>query len=759
VRYHFEPASLDLGKLGACASSKSAEVELVNDGTRGITLGNIVMPAGFALEFPSPGFTVGPGARQIVRVLFAPSALGVTTGTATFAAQPCNITAQLSLRGERTEASASLDKVDVNFGSYSTCPNSVIKDSITFRLANSGTADINVTAPIVSPPFYISFSPITLAPGKSTPITVRFIPFGADLDNSFNQGIAFPFSSSACNDTLRASLRASASQPKVSLYKDTADLGTLVGCGSTFSGTLTLTNVGKVISTITGLANPSAIQVSGLPVDIPQGQTRSISFTVRVPAIPGRNYVSDTVIVDPCGLRLPFTAAFTSIRPLFAADPPSLNLGQVDLCDAVKQTQATFTIRPTPAEAGDTVDAVLAQAPFQTNLVAGTILADSLPVRVTYAPTVAGVASGFVRVVLRHCGDTISVPVRGEALSTGRTTTISGTDFGTLAPGGTAERTIVIRNTGTAAITAQKLTGVVPPWSIVSENPALPRSLNSNDSAVVVLRYSHVGAGRRDTITVLSATSGTCSDTVPFVLTGATQPPDTVGMITGVTLVLPANVVAKPGDQVSFPVALTSQQDLSGKGLMGFSATIAYNPTVFRALQVTGVSQAVASTSISETAPGMATLSVSSTTGLLSTDNLVRVTGSTYLGNARSTVLDVLGVSSTEAVIDGQDGLITIEGDCAINTQVVELGVPASIKATSTDGGTAVVLNIVTLTDDPVVLTVANVQGGTIESLNLRLRPGRHTVTLNTTGWPAGWYGAFMQHGLFVGSAPFTLTR
>ncbi len=762
VRYHFEPPSVDFGELGACDPSATATIDLVNDGTRAITLGTITMPAGFAIEFPAPGFVVGPGLRQQVRLRFSPSGTGTITGSAVFEAQPCDVRVNLSLRGERNVAVASLDKAEVDFGSYTACPSTVINDTATFRVTNSGMTAITVTPPIVQPPFYISFSAVTIQPGQSVPITVRFIPLATELNMSHSQTISFPFTSASCTDTLQATLRAATYQPSLTIIRDTIDAGVKVGCTVQFTGVLTVTNTGKVSATITGSTIPEQATVVGIPVSIPPGETRTITYSFVRSGESTTNVFGDTLAIDPCDISLPFWTRIQHKRPEFTASPSLVNLGTIRLCSQVKESQDNVRIRSSEMPVRDTIASVYAQAPFRCALTPGTIFTDSVVANITFAPTASGVFDDSVVIVLKNCGDRISIPVSGIAVNVARTSSMDNPDFGVLAPAGSADRRFVVVNTGSDSLIVLPIEGVTPPWSIVREVPLLPATIAPSDSAVVELRYSYTTPGRTDTITISSSTQGPCSDTYRVNLTGATsREPDTVGKITGLVLTMPQNTTAIPGSTVSLPIGLTSPQPLSGKGLRSLEATIGYNPTVLKVLEVIAVNPAISTTSVSETAPGQAVLTVTSATEITETAELVRLSGSTFVGNARSTILDVDTVVSAEATITGQDGELILVGDCAINTQIVETGTPPAIRIVGRqpceDG--VVQLDIVTLTDDVVELRVADVQGQVWFERHLRLPPGNHAISIDVRTWPSGWFQAAMHHGLFSGAAPFMLTH
>jgi hypothetical protein len=253
---------------------------------------------------------------------------------------------------------------------------------------------------------------------------------------------------------------------------------------------------------------------------------------------------------------------------------------------------------------------------------------------------------------------------------------------------------------------------------------------------------------------ITSRTLGLCADTVGVQLTGATFAEDVPD---GIVLDMPDDVQVQVGDDVDIPVSLTSPATLVGEGITSFSAEISYNPTVFKALSAASTNPDLTIT-FSETTPGFAVLEVTTTSEITESDELLSISGTTYLGNSRSTLLTVDTVITTQAIIDGQQGELTLVGDCAVETQIVELGTPADVDVVDATPS-EIRVNVTTLTDEPTVLTVSDLQGHVRATLPLNVRPGTHIATIPTGNLPAGAYIVNMQHGLYVGTDKFLIVR
>ena len=762
VQFHFLPDTIDFGKLGQCQTSAIKTVQLVNDGTQPITIASVTMPPGFALAFPAPGFVVAPGKQQEIQVLFSPAVPGITAGTAQATATPCSIANHLRLTGERTTATTSLNRVDVDFGTYSTCNGSNVKDSIRFELTNSGSADITVSPPVVSAPFYTAFSKVVLKPGETVPILVRYLPFGADLNRAVTQTIAFPYKDALCADTLKATatLRAACFQPSIELLTDTVFTGTSNSCQATMAGTITLRNTGNVPTTVSHDAGGSTTY-SGLPLVIPPGQTRSILMQFDVSGGSGTYSITDTLTVEPCKLAVPVVINATLIPPTYSF-PNLVNLKTALLCPQESSPTASLTVVPSSTFTGATVRSVTLEAPFSTNIVPGDSVGDSLVVSITYTPVIAGTDNKVLTIVLDPCGDTLIIELNGAALSVLRSTVVDNADFGTVSQGSSTQRRLVIENTGTSALLVNKLSNVIPPWTVLSEVPSLPATLAENDSAVIVLEYQFLDYDRLDTLKIGSAVSaGKCSDSVELVLTGASESaPENAGPITGVTLVLPSNVVVAVGQDASIPVSLIADSSLVGRGLKSFEATLSYNPTLFRPSAVVAIAPSVTSASIVEVSPGTATLSIQSATELVESEPLVQIGGHTYLGNSTTTPLHVDTIVCNQAEIAAQNGMITVVGDCSITTQTIEFGLEPSIVFNGVyNSRNTIGITFTTLTNDAAHFSIVNGSGQVVYKVDVIVQPGVHTIEIASSLWPSGWYGLAMQHGFYNGSATFLLFR
>lgn len=754
VQYAFEPTVVDFGVLGTCQSSTSGTVDLINEGEDAITLSQIVMPAGFALISPAPGFVVQPNERVALTLLFAPSGTGVITGQATFTATPCGVQRTLELRGERRQGEVALNKAGIDFGIFTACaPTIRAEDSITIQ--NTGTGPIRIGVPLVFSPFILlpDDYPDTLYPDSSFTYRIRYQPFGPDLDRGVTDVIGFPFASNSCRDTLRASLQAGTFFPRLELAESQIDLGFVLECVGYVDTVLEVRNTSPVDASITGVTSTN-VSPAGLPVEIPAGESRFVS--VRVTPNPGVGgfVVRDSVIGQACDQRLAVRYSGTWFAGQFTGDPSTLDLPSVSLCGGPDSSTATFTITASQTNGlRAPVTSVDVSAPFSVDLQPGTTIISDLTVTVTYRPTMAGFDTDTVVIVFGPCGDTVRTIVRGEARAAARTTSIDDADFGIIGDGQFTQRRVVITNTGGTDLPVEALEGLAGPFSVVSSTPPLPATLAPGDSVVVVLQYVYFGPDRRDTLTITSRTSGTCADAINLVLTGATVPNEPID---GIVVVIPEDLTAEIGTSVQIPVALASSEPLQGAGLSTLSVDLTYDGSIFKAVSATPAIAGVTAT-VTETSPGSAVLTISASE-LLASDPLVVISGTTYLGGARSTPLAISGVTANTGEVTGDDGLLTLTGDCAVETQVIALGAAPAMRVLSTDKD-VISLEVTTLTDEPAVLQLVDLRGAVYARTSIRVRPGTHIVRMAAEGLSNGVYMVSMEHGRIHRSAPVFVTH
>jgi hypothetical protein len=757
----FEPATVDFGILGACIPSVERTVELVNTGSEPMTPTAADFPAGFTMVSPTPGsVTIPPGGRIRVVLRFAPSSIGVASGQATVTSLPCNTTASMTLRGERTTALASLDRARVDFGTLTSCPGTVIRADSTFLLRNQGTTPIRVRMPNVTPPFYLLSPQIVtdtaIPPNGSLAIVVQYRPLGADLDRGVLQDIGFPFSSASCNDTLRATLIAATYKPSLIMTPSAADIGNVYACGAGTSvdTLLTFSNDGRVPVTVVSVTNATVI---GLPVVIEPGSSITRRARVAVPGQPGPFSVTGLVSVQPCSAPQSITITGTVVPLTVVTDLPGVDFGIVRLCEPSTTRSVTFR-----AFAGDSVttaldiDDVTINGPFGTSAVRGDQIVGRQDFTVSFTPTAAGVFRDTLRLTLQPCGVTVTLPVRGEARTVDIGLTIVDPDFGYVNEGSGADRSALFTNTGTDTVVVDDVQGIAAPFSLISSVPALPATLAPGESLTLLLRYAYNVAGQTDTLRFSAYVIGICPKTITGTMIGASA---LSGVITGAVLSVPDDLEASPGSVIDIPITLTSTNDLRPAGATSLAVGLTYDPTILRPIAIVSTIAGLSGTVV-EQRPGRAVVTLNSVTDpIVASAPLVSMRSAVYLGTSPITPITLDSIRIPKVIATGDNGRLTIIGECHIEARQAGRGSGFSVRLERVDAND-VNLDLTILTHDPVVIRIVDALGSVrAVPLDAVLEPGRYGINIPTHDWPSGLMLIDVTHAGLRSTVPVVLVR
>lgn len=755
VRVRFEPATLDFGILGACATSLEGNVDLVNDGTVPVTIGSSTFPSAFSVLSPAPGtVTLQPGQRTTVRLRFSPSVVGLTTGTGTIAIQPCAGSASLSVRGSRNQVLASVDVTSVDYGDFIDCDTNAINVPRRFVIRNSGTESMTLRIPVVSAPFFLERAPASVLPAGSTDtVIVRYIATGIYRNRGVIEPIAFPFTAGACSDTLRASLQASTFKPSLEVVPPTLDLGTIAGCDSVVTASVILRNNGVIPITVTAVSNPN-VTVPGLPVTIQPSS--ELPLNIRV--VPGTLTGSFTQTLDlrfgPCEN----TGRSIVISGILEGASATLTgtgvIGPITTCGlpVTDSTELVLTVGngTTP---GVSVSDVAITGPFAVDLVPGDGIVGSRSIRVRATVSSDGIVSGSITVQLQPCSIVVSLPLQviGRAVSASLSRT--NLDFGTIAASTSAgDLSVVVRNTGTDTI---NVSGTFPaaPFIIRNVEPSLPARLAPGDTLLATYGYTQSleAADDSTTVTLTYGKPPDCLTTTIVTLRGRTARP---GDITGVVVAIPRTLRTIAGSDVRIPVSLTSPTDLRTANALELQFEVAYDPTLLR---IVGFDPGVYAIAVDEVRPGRAVVRVSSPTPIEATPVLATLVGRTYYGERLTAELAVDSVRAQRIVATGEDGLITMTGDCEIESRGVGIASPLLRGSYSTD---RVVIDVGIPSHDRTDLKVYATDGSMVAwPLSGRMEPGQYRVSVPIPAVASSVVFVEYSHGAIRKSCAIAIVR
>lgn len=177
------PSMLDFGVVAA-GGTKTLPITVTNSGSvsRQVTALGVSGATGgtFAVTGTTPPLTVAlNGGTKTVSVLFtAGTTAGAASATLTLTTtDPATASIKVSMSGTIGVALAALSPATLAFGSVAAC---VSKD-LPVTVTNAGTLALSVTAATITGEPRLSVTtalPLTVAPGGSQPLTVRFKPVG-----------------------------------------------------------------------------------------------------------------------------------------------------------------------------------------------------------------------------------------------------------------------------------------------------------------------------------------------------------------------------------------------------------------------------------------------------------------------------------------------------------------------------------------------------------------------------------------------------
>ncbi len=751
VRIGVSASSVDFGKLGSCESSREQLVSIVNSGQVDVTIASTSFPPGFALRSPAPGFVVKAGQSQQVRVTFSPPASGTYAGTAVFTALPCSVAVALDVRGERVESAASLDRAAVDFGIRSACPTSIIKVDSTFKIVNNGTGEITIQVPQVRPPFYLLTdfpAPIPVAPGASLEIRIQYRPLGADLNQGVTQQVAFPYTSLACSDTLRAQLQAASYRPSMTVDPSLTDLGVLLSCKADYDTLVTVANTSLVPLTVERIESTEGLSMIGSAVTIAPSSTRTIPVRISAPTTPGAVTMRGTLIASPCDISLPIEFEGVVIAPAYVASQTSLSLGTYRPCaDTTRPSARMVIVAKGLSGLRSRVNDVQISGPFSTALQIGSFFRDTLVVDVVATtPLPQGASVGSLTLNVGPCSTAFAIPLSVVAPERRRNAVLSKSVVGPVGNGQSATATLTVTNTGTDTIRIESLDGLTAPFQLIAPLPVLPATLVPAASMQATVEYRFAGYDRRDDQAVRIITAAPCADTFYLGVTGTTP---SEGTITGVMLVAPLDVVGTAGTTVQVPFALESIASLDSANLRSMTVYLSYDASLVRPLGASAGTRGETAI-VREDTPGRAVVEVAHTQPILPTQQLITLAFQTYLAPVASTPITIDSVVALKVDISGRNGKISVLGSCIIAAELADLRNRVDLRMISNDAS-SLILEISTITDDPSRVAVYAPTGECVAvPLAEQLAPGTYRLKLDVSPLASGTYVVVYEHGRHV---------
>lgn len=418
------PQSVNYGIVQA-GSKETRSFKLTNNGNIQATIDEWVFTpliAGARVVSPAPPLKLDPGASADVVVELTPPDVGSYQLTLTGIAKGiCADTLRAPIEAIAIKGTVTTTKFKVDFGSIASCDNSASVDSVT--LTNKGTSPINVTGLRVGKGSASGFAlgsgiapPRQVPPGDSLSVTIEIRSDASgdladtlfiELDQPDQPLVAIPLAARrdradlAIRDTSNASISSIAFE-------------TLTDCGGTALQRIRLVNSGTVADTITlGLTGASFTLLSPSSILLEPGRDTTITLRAAMTA-PGADDGRLTIQSSPCALggTVDLHAEYmTSAAAISAIDFQNVALGNTI------EKIAGLTNRGSSGQVIDTLYIEGATGDYTINgAYKGATIAqgDTLPVRVSFAPSATGAAQARLVVILTEpCADTIYAAIAG----------------------------------------------------------------------------------------------------------------------------------------------------------------------------------------------------------------------------------------------------------------------------------------------------------------------------------------------------------
>ena len=745
-------ASLTFGDVTVNTSSKQP-VTLTSTGTAPVTINSGTLSGnGFTMSGATFPVTLNPNQSVTLNVQFDPTATGTASGQLTIQSNSStNSTAVVNLSGTGSAATSpqlTLSAASLTFGNVTVNSASTLPETLT----STGTAPVTINS---GTPSGIGFTvsgatfPVTLNPGQSVTLKVRFDPTAAGAAS----GQLTIQSNSSTNGTAVVNLDGTgttAASPQLTLSAGTVTFGN-VTVNTPSTQPVTLTSSGTAPVTVNSAAlSGTGFTMSGATFPVTLNPSQSVTLNVQFdptatgPAsgqltIQSDSSTNSTAVVNLSGTG---TAATSPQLTLSAA---SLTFGDVTVNTASTQpvtltSTGTAPVTINSAATSGTVFTV-SGATFPVTLNPG----QSVTLNVQFEPTATGAATDQLTIQSdSSTNSTAVVSLSGTGTAaTSPQLTLSAVSlaFGDVTLNTASTQPVTLSSSGTAPVTINSaaLTGT----GFTVSGATFPVTLNPGQSVTLNVQFDPTTTGAASgQLTIQSDSSTNSTAVVNLSGTGtATVVPNPQLTISpaslafgNVTVNTPTTLPVTLSSSGTAPVTINSAA-LTGTGFTMSGATfpVTLNPTQSVTLNV----------QFDPTATGAVTgqLTINSN----SSTNGTALIGLSGTGTAAAGTLSSVSCSSASLTGAGSDSC-TVTLSSAAGSGGVSVGlsssstavtVPATVvvPANATSAGFTATVTSVT-TAQSVTLTAST--GGVSKTFALQLNAAAPTLTISPASLPFG---------------------
>ncbi|WP_143308264.1 choice-of-anchor D domain-containing protein, partial [Candidatus Entotheonella palauensis] len=485
-------------------------LSIANEGNANLNVTELMVNSGSDSVFRLGGrrqapFTVAPGAVETVDIVFAPSEVGLVTGTIEIESNASNAPETIvSLRGTGTAPEITLSPDELNFNGVPVGSSR----TIAVTAVNNGTAALEISAiTIEGADFTLGAvaTPATLQPGGTLAFDVVYQPSRPGAAS----GVVRVNNNSTNNPQAEILLSGTGTVPEIAVDPDTVDFGDVVREQSEVVA-VTITNEGDADLDISSvIAEGAAFSVSGVPAGtttLRPGESLAADVTFTPLELGEANGTLQIVSNDPASpTRVPLSGNGLPIPAEIEVTPEALEFGAVLLGDNAELVltitnpgRSVLIVSDVRVSEGINAGFVLSE-PF-----AGPVEVapgDGFTVSLTFTPEAEGDVSGTVEILsnaanepvverpLRGTGTPIPVPVA--------TVTPEQIDFGNVDVGDQVTAEIDIENTDDANLTVEevRITQGADSGFGVTDAPGEPTVLAPGEVLTVTAVFAPVASG------------------------------------------------------------------------------------------------------------------------------------------------------------------------------------------------------------------------------------------------------------------------
>lgn len=628
------PSPLSFGNVGV-GQSTAKTVTLTNSGGSGVTVTQASVSNGaFTISGLSLPVTLAANQAASFSVTFAPKSSGAVSGSITVngnaslimgavagaSSSPSTapITASLPVAGDGTTIAGQLGAAPTTLAFGSVLVGSTQSQSVT--LTNSGGSSATISqATATGAGVRVSglTLPLTLASGQSSTFQVTFAPTSA---GSVTGSLAIV--SSASNANLALAITGTAVAPGALAVAPTSLGFGNVQVGSSQSQPATITNSGGTTVTITqATAAGTGFSITGLTLPLVLAPGQNFPFSVRfAPQASGSVNGSVAFTGSGASATLPVSGAGQAATTL-GVNPASVSFGSVQV--GTNQPQ-TITLNNGSSSAITITQASASGTGFSMSglsLPATVNTGQSASFTTTFAPTVAGSATGSIAITSTASNSSFSIPLSGTGVTAGtlaaNPTSIA---FGSVQVGSSQSHSQTLTNTGGSLLHIS--TATVTGAGFATSALSVPTTLNAGQSLTFNVTFTPQSSGNASGSLALTADGSVSNLSVTLSGSGASPgqlavTPTTVNfgsVVVGATQNQSGTLTASAaGVTISSVSSTNSEFTLSGLSLpITLNAGQSANFTLTFAPQASGAASATITFASNATNPPVAT-SVSGT--------------------------------------------------------------------------------------------------------------------------------------------------